>query len=73
MKKKLVWERSWEDRYTSPGSQLQRLGPNGQQFVVVEPTPNSIFLQGIGASPLGDRPFLDHMDLETAHKEQMWR
>jgi dipeptidyl aminopeptidase/acylaminoacyl peptidase len=70
--KELVWERSWEDRYSSPGSPLQRLGPNGQHLVV-EPSPNSIFLQGAGASPLGDRPFLDRMDLKTGHKERLWR
>ena len=70
--KALVWERSWEDRYASPGVPFQRLGPNGQRFVVT-PQTGKIFLKGAGASPLGDRPFLDLMNLETLQKERLWR
>lgn len=70
--KSMVWERSWEDRYKSPGAPLRKRGSNGQYFVR-EPTPGSIFLKGAGASPLGDRPFLDRMNLETGTKERLWR
>ena len=70
--KSLVWERSWEDRYSSPGAPVRKRGKNGQYFVH-EPTPGTIFLKGAGASPLGDRPFLDRMNLETGAKERLWR
>jgi hypothetical protein len=68
----LVWERSWEDRYSSPGAPVYKRGKNGKYFVR-EPTPGTIFLKGAGASPLGDRPFLDRMNLETGAKERLWR
>ena len=68
----LLWERSWEDRYSSPGAPVSKRGKNGQYFVR-EPTPGTIFLKGAGASPLGDRPFLDRLNLETGAKERLWR
>ena len=70
--KSLMWERCWEDRYTCPGEPVTRLGPQGQRFIV-EPSPNKIYLKGIGGSPLGDRPFLDEMDLDTHQKKRLWR
>jgi hypothetical protein len=72
--KRLLWERSWEDRYTAPGGPLMRRGSRGQYFVV-QPTEMSIYLQGPGASPLGDRPFLDLLDFskEETITTRLWR
>jgi len=69
-RKYLLWERSWEDRYTAPGEPLTRRGPRGQYFVV-QPTPSSIYLEGGGASPLGDRPFLDRLDFEASEEKEI--
>lgn len=70
--KSLVWERNWQDRYASPGAPLTRTGTNGQPFLV-EPKPGHIYLRGAGASPLGDRPFLDIRNLETSETHRLWR
>jgi hypothetical protein len=72
--KRLLWERSWEDRYTAPGEPLMRRGKGGQYFVV-QPTETSIYLQGPGASPLGDRPFFDLLDFskEETMTKRLWR
>ena len=70
--KTILWERSWEDRYNSPGSPVRRLGKNGKYFIR-ENKPGQIFLKGAGASTLGDRPFLDLMNLDTGTKERLWR
>eukprot|EP00579_Thalassiosira_antarctica_P008587 CAMPEP_0201882314 /NCGR_PEP_ID=MMETSP0902-20130614/13600_1 /ASSEMBLY_ACC=CAM_ASM_000551 /TAXON_ID=420261 /ORGANISM="Thalassiosira antarctica, Strain CCMP982" /LENGTH=818 /DNA_ID=CAMNT_0048410771 /DNA_START=53 /DNA_END=2509 /DNA_ORIENTATION=+ len=72
--KKLLWERSWEDRYTAPGEPMTRRGARGKYFIV-QPTPTSIYLQGAGASPLGDRPFLDRLDFgsEETTTTRLWR
>jgi len=70
--KKLVWERTWEDRYNSPGVPIHKRGANGKYFIR-EPSPGTIYLKGAGASPLGDRPFLDRMNLDTSTKERVWR
>ncbi|KAL7531427.1 hypothetical protein ACHAXR_004031, partial [Thalassiosira sp. AJA248-18] len=72
--KRLLWERSWEDRYTAPGEPMTRRGSRGRYFIV-QPTPTSIYLQGPGASPLGDRPFLDLLDFgsEEIKTTRLWR
>ena len=72
--KRLLWERSWEDRYTAPGEPMTRRGSRGRYYIV-QPTPTSIYLQGPGASPLGDRPFLDQLDFgsEEVKTTRLWR
>jgi dipeptidyl aminopeptidase/acylaminoacyl peptidase len=72
--KRLLWERSWEDRYKAPGSPFTRRGTRNQYFIV-QPTPTSIYLRGAGASPLGDRPFLDCLDFggEESKTTRLWR
>ncbi|HXX24174.1 MAG TPA: prolyl oligopeptidase family serine peptidase [Terriglobia bacterium] len=59
----LVWERSIRDRYRDPGFPVMRTLPNGQQVIFQQG--NSIYLDGAGASPKGDFPFLDRFDLTT--------
>jgi len=73
-KKIMLWERSWEDRYTAPGEPMTRRGARGRYFIV-QPTPTSIYLQGPGASSLGDRPFLDLLDFseEETKTTRLWR
>ena len=72
--KRLLWERSWEDRYTAPGEPMTRRGARGRYFIV-QPTPTSIYLEGSGASPVGDRPFLDRLDFgaEETKTTRLWR
>ncbi|KAL7548389.1 hypothetical protein ACHAWF_011676 [Thalassiosira exigua] len=72
--KRLLWERSWEDRYTAPGTPLTRRGARGQYFIV-QPSPTSIYLKGPGASEAGDRPFLDLLDFsaEETKTTRLWR
>jgi len=73
-KLRMLWERSWEDRYNSPGEPLTRRGARGQYFIV-QPTPTSIYLSGAGASEVGDRPFLDLLDFgsEEVKTTRLWR
>jgi hypothetical protein len=73
--KRLLWERSWEDRYTAPGEPLTRRSGVGGYSYIVQPTPTSIYLKGAGASPLGDRPFLDLLDFseDEVNPTRLWR
>ena len=59
----LIWERSVNDRYADPGSPMTRPLPNGRR--VIWQHENSLFLESTGATPKGDRPFLDRFDLTT--------
>jgi dipeptidyl aminopeptidase/acylaminoacyl peptidase len=68
---KVLWDLSSDERYKSPGSPVLRTLPNGYQ--VVHQEGDSIFLAGAGASPEGDRPFLDRFDLGTLRAERQFR
>lgn len=70
---RLLWERSSEDRYNDPGSFLTRRDARGRAVLHLTPDGKSAFLRGTGASPEGDRPFLDKIDLATGRTERLFR
>lgn len=63
-----VWERGQEDRYADPGTPIRR--PSSSLIMQVG---DSVYLTGAGASPKGDLPFLDRMNLKTLATERLWR
>ena len=67
---KLIWSRSRQDRYKDPGTPATR-ALNGQR--AIKQTGDWIFLSGNGASPEGDRPFLDRFNLQTLKSERLFR
>jgi dipeptidyl aminopeptidase/acylaminoacyl peptidase len=68
---RLLFDRAVTDRYADPGSPVTRQLPTGHSAVRVHD--DAIFLEGAGASPEGDRPFLDRLSLATFKSERLWR
>ena len=68
---KLVWSRSTQDRYGDPGTPVTRVLSNGERVILQNG--DSIFLTGTGATPEGDRPFLDRYNLQTQKSERLFR
>ena len=68
---KLVVDMSSDEAYENPGTPVFKALPNGEY--VVEQDGDAIHLSGEGASPEGDRPFLDRLDLKTLKTERLWR
>ena len=66
-----VWSRSLQDRYKDPGTPMMRTLPTGHRAILQNG--EAIFLAGTGASPEGDRPFLDRLDLSTMKTERLFR
>jgi dipeptidyl aminopeptidase/acylaminoacyl peptidase len=66
-----LWDRSWDDRYGDPGDPVFEQTPTGQWLVQVED--GAMFLDGTGASPQGDRPFLDRLELASGKRERLFR
>ncbi|MCE9561439.1 MAG: prolyl oligopeptidase family serine peptidase [Planctomycetes bacterium] len=64
---KVLFERSTQDRYGDPGSTIGRTLPSGHRVLRTggDPAGDTIWLAGPGASPKGDRPFLDRFDVKT--------
>jgi dipeptidyl aminopeptidase/acylaminoacyl peptidase len=67
---KLLWGINVQDRYHSHGTMVRRTLPNGQTEVAQNG--DDIYLSGEGASPEGDRPFLDRMNLATGKTERLF-
>lgn len=70
---RLVEDRSFQDRYNDPGQPLMRSNRFGQQVLLTADDGRTLFMQGAGASPEGDRPFLDAWDIATDEKTRLFR
>lgn len=68
---KLLWSRSIQDRYEDPGIPITRALPNGYRAILQNG--DAIYLTGTGATPQGDRPFLDRFSLQTQKAERLFR
>jgi dipeptidyl aminopeptidase/acylaminoacyl peptidase len=80
---KLVWSRNQQDRYKDPGRPVERRslggrgglgfpgGAGGGESMLVQ-SGDTILLIGQGASPQGDRPFLDRYNLATGQSERLF-
>jgi dipeptidyl aminopeptidase/acylaminoacyl peptidase len=62
-----------EDRYNNPGMPKTRMDDAGNQRLLIAPDNESIFLDGQGASPEGDRPFVDRLNLTSKKKERLFQ
>ena len=66
-----VWDRKSNDRYGNPGSFVMETDGRGQSMVLLQG--GYAFLSGQGASPKGDRPFLDRFDIRTRKTERIFQ
>ncbi|HTV57331.1 MAG TPA: prolyl oligopeptidase family serine peptidase [Verrucomicrobiae bacterium] len=69
--KTLVWDLNTQDRYHNPGKVELWPMPNGHKAIHMNS--NYIFLYGQGASPDGDRPFLDRLDINTLDVQRIFQ
>lgn len=71
---KLLFERSVQDRYGDPGAPVTRTLPSGHPVIRTagDPAGDTFFLKGDGATPKGDKPFLDKFDLKTGKAERLF-
>jgi len=68
----LIEDRSYEDRYADPGNPETRIDANGRRVLVTGSGADQLFRIGAGASPEGDRPFLDRVDLVTGETTRLF-
>ncbi|KAL6968624.1 hypothetical protein U1Q18_034423 [Sarracenia purpurea var. burkii] len=73
---RILFDRSSEDVYNDPGSPMLRRTPAGTYVIakVKKETDEGtyILLNGKGATPNGNIPFLDLFDINTGGKERIW-
>ena len=61
----LLVDRSFEDRYSDPGSPETKANGVGHRVAMLGGAGDTVFLLGRGASPEGDQPFFDSVDLSS--------
>ncbi|WP_047238691.1 alpha/beta hydrolase family protein [Chromobacterium subtsugae] len=69
----LLNSRKSEDRYADPGVPAMISNGQGQSLLQTSADGDSLYLLGDGASPEGDRPFIDAFSLKTKQSSRLWR
>ena len=69
----LVREGSSEDRYRNPGTPATMPDEHGESRLIVTADGQSIYRLGEGASPEGDRPFIDRVNLQTGANTRLFQ
>lgn len=68
-----IWNRLSEDRYSDPGRFLTNENELGENVLLFGQKGKSLYLSGTGASPEGNRPFLDEFLLKTRETKRLWQ
>jgi dipeptidyl aminopeptidase/acylaminoacyl peptidase len=71
--KRTIFDRSWEDSYNDPGDFERTLNKYGRSVLQTGNSGRSLYLTGTGASPEGNRPFIDVMDIKSLKTNRLWR
>lgn len=70
---RLLFDRSFEDRYSDPGRPLTLPAGGRARRLLIEDEGPRIYLIGDGASPEGEQPFFDRFNLATGRAERLWQ
>lgn len=71
--KTTLFDRSTEDRYNDPGNFVTELNKYGRSVLLTPDKGKTFYLAAQGASPEGNRPFIDRMELSTKKTTRLWR
>ena len=69
----VLFDFSSEDRYDDPGNPLTTATPEGSRILITTDRGNAIYMNGTGASPEGNRPFLRKLNLVTLETDELFR
>jgi dipeptidyl aminopeptidase/acylaminoacyl peptidase len=70
-KPRLIRDISSDERYADPGLPLMQVRGDGTSVLLQDG--DQLFLRGLGATPQGERPFLDLLDLRTLKTQRLFR
>lgn len=71
--KKVLFDLSTEDVYADPGNFLTTRNQFNQRVLWASKNGKTLWLNGEGCSPEGNRPFLDAYDLNTGKTKRKWQ
>ena len=67
----LLYERSTQDAYSDPGRAMTERTQDGRR--VLRMRQGRVLMSGQGATPKGNRPFVDRWDMASGEKERLFR
>ena len=70
-KARVIFSRNERDAYKDPGNPVTKVQPNGRRVIIQQG--DEIYLSGQGATPDGDKPFLDRFNLATGKAERLFQ
>lgn len=70
---KKIFEYNTDDRYNAPGSFITERNAMGRNVLLTGDRGRSLYLTGSGASPEGERPFIDRYDMATGKTIRIFR
>ena len=68
---KKIFDLNTQDAYNNPGQPIMTQTTAGDRVILQDK--NDIYLSGAGASPKGDYPFIDAMNIQTGQKKRIWQ
>ena len=68
-----LFDRLSEDRYGDPGLPMAESNARGGRVLNFTPDGKGIYLDGTGAAPEGERPFVDRFDLDSRETKRLYR
>jgi len=69
---RLAFDLNWENRYDYPGDFMTEENIQGAEVLLISPDGGSLYLEGEGATPEGEMPFLDRLDLVSLETERLF-
>lgn len=69
----LSFDTSYEDRYAAPGMPMTTRNERGARVLLTSSDGSKAYLTAEGASPEGNRPFVDEWDLDTGETRRLFR
>ena len=70
---KKIQEFNTDDGYNNPGRFLTRENLMGRNVLMFDGRNRYLYLSGNGASPEGDRPFIDRFEISSGKTTRLWR
>ncbi len=68
---RVIFTRNERDAYHDPGKPVMRTDADGRHVVIQ--SGDDIYLSGLGASPAGDKPFVDRFNLATGKAQRVFQ
>jgi len=69
----LAFDTSYEDRYAAPGMPLVTRNERGARVLLTSADGAKAYLTAEGASPEGNRPFVDEWDLDSGETRRLFQ